>query len=157
MKRFSKYIAAMALVVGFVGLSVVPSSVGAVNVYDACSSSTNADSAVCKSSGDKVDSILQTIINVTIYLIGIVSVIMIISGGYLYTTSSGNEAQVTKAKNTVTYAIVGLLVAISAYAIVNWVIFNVNSPKLNTATLCNDAGGRWVPGTADVDAYCVGP
>ena len=50
------------------------------------------------------------------------SVIMLIWGGIRYTTSAGDSNKVTAAKNTVLYAIVGLVIAILAYAIVNMVI-----------------------------------
>jgi hypothetical protein len=57
-----------------------------------------------------------------LYIIGAVSVIMLIYGGIRYTTSGGNANSVTAAKNTILYAIIGLVVAIFAYAIVNWVL-----------------------------------
>ena len=47
---------------------------------------------------------------------------MLIWGGIRYTTSGGNANSVTAAKNTILYAVIGLIVAILAYAIVNWVI-----------------------------------
>ena len=46
---------------------------------------------------------------------------MIIYGGIQYTTSAGDSGKVTNAKNTILYAIVGLIVSILAYAIVNFV------------------------------------
>ena len=54
-------------------------------------------------------------------------VIMLIWGGIRYTTSAGDSNKVTAAKNTVLYAIVGLVVAILAYAIVNMVIGKITS------------------------------
>ena len=54
--------------------------------------------------------------------VGILSVIMLIWGGILYTTSSGDSNKVTTAKNTIMYAVIGLVVAIFAYAIVNFVL-----------------------------------
>jgi len=47
---------------------------------------------------------------------------MIIFAGILYTTSAGDASKVTRAKNTLTYSIVGLLLAFLAFAIVNWVL-----------------------------------
>lgn len=68
------------------------------------------------------DSIITTVINIMLYIIGAVSVIMLIYGGIRYTTSGGSQNSVTAAKNTILYAIIGLVVAIFAWAIVNWVI-----------------------------------
>jgi len=55
-------------------------------------------------------------------VIGAICVIMLIWGGIRYTTSAGNSANVTSAKNTIMYAIIGLIIAFLAYAIVNWVL-----------------------------------
>lgn len=68
------------------------------------------------------DGLFSTITNAALFLIGAVSVIMLIYGGIRYTISGGDSAAVTAAKNTILYAIVGIVVAILAYAIVNWVI-----------------------------------
>lgn len=63
-----------------------------------------------------------TIINVLLFVIGAVAVIMLIYGGIRYTISGGDSASVTAAKNTILYAIVGIVVALLAYAIVNFVL-----------------------------------
>ncbi len=62
------------------------------------------------------------IVNTALFLIGSIAVLMLIYGGIRYTTSGGNEKSVTAAKNTILYAIVGIVVAILAYAIVNFVL-----------------------------------
>ena len=62
------------------------------------------------------------IINVALFIIGAVCVLMLIYGGIKYTTSAGEEKAVTSAKNTILYGVVGLVVAILAYALVNFVI-----------------------------------
>ena len=67
-------------------------------------------------------SAIQTVINVLLFIIGAVSVIMIIIGGLRYVISNGDQGQVTSAKNTILYAVVGLVVALLAFAIVNFVI-----------------------------------
>lgn len=66
--------------------------------------------------------IFQTITNVLLFVIGAVSVVMLIIGGIRYTISQGDQAAVTSAKNTILYSVVGLVVAILAYAAVNFVI-----------------------------------
>lgn len=66
--------------------------------------------------------VFNTITNVLLFLIGAVSVIMLIIGGIRYTISGGDSAAVTSAKNTILYAIVGIVVALLAYAIVNFVL-----------------------------------
>lgn len=67
-------------------------------------------------------SIFTTVVNVLLFIIGALSVIMLIWGGIRYTTSGGSSSAVTSAKNTIMYAIIGLVVAFLAFAIVNWVL-----------------------------------
>jgi multisubunit Na+/H+ antiporter MnhB subunit len=57
-----------------------------------------------------------------LFLIGAISVIMLIIGGIRYTVSAGDSGNVTAAKSTIMYAIIGLIVAFLAFAIVNWVL-----------------------------------
>jgi len=67
-------------------------------------------------------SIFNTIVNILLFIIGAISVIMLIYGGIRYTISAGDSGSVTAAKNTILYAIVGLVIAILAFAIVNFVL-----------------------------------
>jgi hypothetical protein len=66
--------------------------------------------------------IFETITNVLLFLIGAVSVIMLIYGGLRYVISGGDSTAVTAAKNTILYAVIGIIVALLAYAIVNFVV-----------------------------------
>ena len=70
--------------------------------------------------------VFTTIVNVLLFIIGAVSVVMLIYGGIRYTTSGGNANSVTAAKNTIMYAIIGLIIAIFAFAIVNFVVGELN-------------------------------
>ena len=71
-------------------------------------------------SGD--DSIIRRVINLMLYAVGVISVIMLIYGGFRYVISGGQKESVTAAKNTILYAIVGLIISIFSYAIVKFVI-----------------------------------
>jgi cytochrome bd-type quinol oxidase subunit 2 len=111
----------LAIVLG-VGAVLVPVGVGAVNVdplEGVCSTST---SQVCASKDDTVSTTITNVINILLFIIGAISVIMIIVGGIMYAVSAGDATQTGRAKNTILYAIIGLVVAFLAYAIVNWVI-----------------------------------
>jgi hypothetical protein len=66
--------------------------------------------------------VFTTVINIALFIIGSLSVVMLIIGGIRYTLSGGNKDAVTSAKNTILYAIIGVVVAILAYAIVNFVL-----------------------------------
>ena len=65
---------------------------------------------------------IENVINTALYVLGMVAVLMIVIGGIRYTTSGGNSAQTKSAKDTILYAVIGLVVAILAYTIVNFVL-----------------------------------
>ena len=71
------------------------------------------------------DAAQENIINYLLYGVGLVAVVMIIVAGIQMTTSAGDAGAVAKAKKTLTFAIIGLVVALLAYAIVNFVIRKV--------------------------------
>lgn len=72
-------------------------------------------------------AIVAFIINVFSWIIGAVSVIMIIYGGFRYITSGGDSNGVTAAKNTILYAIIGLIIVALAQIIVNFVLNKTTS------------------------------
>lgn len=72
-----------------------------------------------------VPTTAQTIINVLVSVVGIVAVAVIVIGGILYVTSTGDAAKAKRAQNTILYGVVGLVVAILAYAIVNFVLKSI--------------------------------
>ncbi len=66
--------------------------------------------------------VFTRITNTVLFAVGIISVVMLIIGGLRYIISGGDSKKVTDAKNTIMYAIIGLIIAILSYAIVNFVI-----------------------------------
>ena len=68
------------------------------------------------------DELLRNGLNLTYFLAGVVAIITIIIAGIMYTTSSGDAGRVTKAKNLLVYAIVGLIIVLVAFAVTNFVI-----------------------------------
>jgi len=70
-------------------------------------------------------NIIRSIVNILLFLVGTIAVIMVIVGGIRYVTSNGDQAQITNAKNTILYSIVGVVVASMSYALVNFVIDNL--------------------------------
>ena len=67
-------------------------------------------------------SIIRRAINIMLFGVGVLSVVMLIFGGFRYVISGGKKESVTNAKNTILYAIIGLLVAVFAYAIINFIL-----------------------------------
>ena len=74
----------------------------------------------CDNSG--LTSLFRTVVNILLFLVGSLAVIMLVIGGLRYVTSNGDQNAVTSAKNTILYAIIGIVVAFLAYAAVNFVI-----------------------------------
>jgi len=70
---------------------------------------------------DGDNGLIKTVVNVLLWAVGILSVIMIIFSGLRYITSAGDASKTKSAQSTLTYSVVGLIVAIMAYAIVNMV------------------------------------
>lgn len=73
-------------------------------------------------SGQRVDAIIELVINIFSLIVGVVSVIMIIIGGLKYITSGGDSGNITGAKNTILYAIIGLVVVALAQVVVKFVL-----------------------------------
>ena len=69
-----------------------------------------------------IGTTIGEVVNIFLYFVGAVAVIVVIWGGFQYITSSGDSQKATTAKNTIMYAVIGLVVAIFAYAIVNFVL-----------------------------------
>lgn len=70
----------------------------------------------------RVDDIIRLVINIFSLIVGVISVIMIIIGGLKYITSGGDSGNVSGAKNTILYAIIGLVVVALAQVIVRFVL-----------------------------------
>ena len=119
-----KTIVLSALMVLGIGVTplVAPAVVGASAKTQLCQGATGTNN--CQKAGEQNDLtvVIKNVVNILLFLIGAISVIMIVVGGLRYVTSAGDQSAVNGAKNTILYAVVGLVVAFMAYAIVNFVI-----------------------------------
>lgn len=79
--------------------------------------------------------VFRQVTNIILYIVGIIAVIMLIIGGIRYVVSGGDSKKVTDAKNTVLYAIIGLVVCILAFAIVNFVVNSLPTDQGQAAAL----------------------
>ena len=116
------------------GLLVVPTVALAVAPAASAEGDFTLTGGVNSAKGDSVNentadpqALVKQFVNIFLFAVGALSVIMLIWGGIRYTTSAGDSNKVQAAKNTVLYAIVGLVVAILAYAIVNMVMSKFTS------------------------------
>jgi hypothetical protein len=79
--------------------------------------------ACAKGSGqtDSITNVFKVVVNILLFIVGAVAVIMLVIGGLRYVTSNGDQNAVTGAKNTILYAIIGIVVAFLAFAAVTFV------------------------------------
>lgn len=70
---------------------------------------------------------IGAVINAVLGLVGIVAVVVMIVGGISFITSQGDPGKVTKARNTILYGVIGIVVALLAFAIVNFVLKSIGS------------------------------
>jgi hypothetical protein len=83
--------------------------------------------SACKEEGDDSFSfVVRRIINIFSIVVGAVSVVMIIIGGFRYIISGGDSSGVSSAKNTILYAIVGLVIVLFAQVIIRFVLTNAS-------------------------------
>lgn len=80
-----------------------------------------------EAAGDNLLVRVMKIIDVVSGIVGIIAVVVIIIGGIFYATSTGEAAKLTRAKNTILYGIVGLVIAMLAFAIVRFVLTPLGS------------------------------
>lgn len=120
----------VASILGIFGLSLIPSTTHAVAV-NVCEQSGVSDEVLkangCPGKGDSVElsDVIIGIVNGIIGILGLVAVIFIVVGGVNYMTSTGDPTKTKKAKDTILYAVIGLIIAVLSFAIVNFVISNV--------------------------------
>lgn len=119
-KNIIRTIAPSIIMSAFVLAIAAAPLVGAATPIESGASSARGEGQTSDLFGQA--GIFQTITNVLLFILGAISVIMIIIGGLRYVISGGNATAVTAAKNTILYAIVGVIVALLAYAVVNFVL-----------------------------------
>lgn len=102
-------------------LLVCPSSaLKAANLKDSFNLSKEVGNAAGYNVGDAGNPLYSTIsrvIRTALSFLGIVFMILMVYGGYVWMTARGNEQEVEKAKNTIMTAVIGLIIVASAYAI----------------------------------------
>jgi len=108
-----------------------------------------------------ISSIAGTAVSVFLSILGIIFIVLMLYGGYLWMMARGNEEQLTKAKELIQAAVIGLIIIVAAYA-VSYFIFSRIAPR----TLTTPSGGSGTPaattpssgggGTPNVDLldYC---
>lgn len=90
---------------------------------DACSGVSDVgDGSKCGDGGAAFEGVFATIVSILSYVVGVVAIVMVIVAGFKYITSGGDSGKVASAKNTLIYALVGLIVAALAQTLIHFVL-----------------------------------
>lgn len=136
-KNIKKMLAGLLVVpLMALGLVAVVSPTNAAATAPTCPDITSNASLSLKSGSDcsgtanqgqDLTVVFRTVVNILLFIVGAVAVIMLVIGGLRYVTSNGDQNAVSGAKNTILYAIIGIVVAFLAYAAVTFVTGQLQS------------------------------
>ena len=134
-KSFAVVVASLAMafipVLAPAAVSAASDTTTNINNNLKCGSNLDASGSGCNSNvqtgSQGLNNVITDIVNIFSVVVGIVSVIMIIYGGFRYITSGGDSGNVSSAKNTIIYAVIGLVVVALAQFIVQFVLDKVTS------------------------------
>lgn len=123
MKRFL-LVGLMLLGLSGFGFVYAAPQVAAVGTDDVCAGLEGAGGSGCEPDRDDitVESTVRTMINIFSWIVGIIAVIMIIVGGAKYVTSGGDSNGIQSAKNTIMYALIGIVIVALAQVIVQFTL-----------------------------------
>lgn len=130
-KRIIMLAAGFSLIVGVASPVMVSASVFDGSKTAVCEGVALQEDATCASivEGKKdPNAIIKLSLSIFSAIVGVISVVVIIIAGVKYITSSGDSSKVAQAKDTLLYAVIGLVVVMLAQVIVRLVIFKVKQP-----------------------------
>jgi len=126
LQRFIALPIVTLLVAATAGLAVAPITVHAETAKEAaCRAINNGRGCNQEGAENRINNTVKNVVNIFSIVVGLTAVIMIIVGGFKYVTSAGDSSKVTSAKNTILYAVIGLVVVALAQVIVQFVLGNV--------------------------------
>ncbi|MEK7620837.1 MAG: hypothetical protein AAB395_00595 [Patescibacteria group bacterium] len=126
-KKIVSYSLIVMSMLGLVGLGAVSVSADAIATTrgEVTRGVTDVGGGDTGNSSSDLTKTIKNVINILLFLIGMVAVIFIVIAGLRFVTSNGDANTVSSAKNTIIYAVIGIVVAVMAYAIVNFILFNI--------------------------------
>lgn len=139
-KKIKSHLLIIVSVLTFAAPIAVPAAVAACATQTGNQIAAGAGAASGESTSDcsatsgggtgALGSVANKIVNIFSFVVGAISIIMIIYGGFRYITSGGSSEGVSSAKSTIIYAIVGLVIVALAQIIVHFVL-NLSSSAIN--------------------------
>jgi hypothetical protein len=127
--KMIKKIKILLVILATFGLIAIPAAASADTIGSALTCGTDLTNAgggctqaTAGNSTSSISTLINEVITVFSWIVGSISIIMIIYGGFRYVTSGGNDASVSGAKNTIIYALIGLVIVALAQVIVHFVL-----------------------------------
>lgn len=122
-----KIVTSFVMIMSLLGLGAVSlsPSVTAATRDTVKSGVTGVGGTDSGNSADDFKTVIKNVINILLFLIGMIAVIFIVIAGFRFVTSNGDANTVSQAKNTIIYAVLGIVIAVMAYAIVNFILDNL--------------------------------
>lgn len=134
-----KRIIAMAVAVLVLGLGAIafaaPEAIQAAPKDDICRGVSITGGDCDEEEGTGLESVIRNIINLFSVLVGIVAVVMIMVAGFKYVTSNGDSGKIKSAKDTLVYAIVGIVIVAFSQIIVQFVLKSTDVSDDNESSL----------------------
>jgi hypothetical protein len=117
--------------------------------WDATNTGLSASgNAAALNTGSDVPTIVGTVIKYALSLVGVIFLVLMVYAGVIWMTARGDEARVSKAKDTIIAAIIGIIVVVASYAITNFVIGAFSQPAGGAASATLKERGAPCSGSA---------
>jgi len=113
-------VSSLSLGVGSLSLAGA-NAVSADTVSDLKDGVTGSGGGGAKNSSNRLPIVIKTVVNILLFFVGAFAVIMIVIAGFRFVTANGDSNTVSSARNTILYAVIGLVVAFMAFALVNFI------------------------------------
>lgn len=120
-----KIIIAMAMTIG---INVVVPVVGAqVELFPSGACGKSGGGEICSNmNNDDTTPLVQVAVNTLLYVAGVVAIIFVVMGGFKLVTSTGDAGKAASARNTILYALAGLVVAGLAFVIIQYIFHRIS-------------------------------
>ena len=127
----------------FVAPTFQPLEAKTYNLTDAWKKSEDAAKNAGYSEAVDINELISIIIQSVLSLLGVIFLVLLVYGGYLWMTDRGNEDQVKRARNLISAAIIGLIIVVSSYAISIFVFETLMSSEGSGGAVLQEEGWEW--------------
>lgn len=137
MKHLFLVVAGLVMLIGL--LFITGPTVMAAEPTDAACEGIAVTGVNCGEGEAGLTSTIQAVMNILLFVVGAASVVMLVIGALRYTVSAGDAQAAAAAKNTIIYAIIGIIVAVMAFLIADFVFGEITgaSPGSGNAPTCD--------------------